>query len=61
MAKLTKRAVDAADVRAKDYFIWDDELPGFGLRVFSSGKRSYLIQYRALGRTRRYTIGLHGI
>lgn len=61
MAKLTKRAVDAAEVRAKDYFIWDDELPGFGLRVFASGKRSYLIQYRALGRTRRYTIGLHGI
>ncbi|MCA0368181.1 MAG: integrase arm-type DNA-binding domain-containing protein [Proteobacteria bacterium] len=61
MAKLTKRIVDAADVREKDYFIWDDELPGFGLRVFASGKRSYLIQYRAAGRTRRFTIGLHGI
>ena len=61
MAKLTKRIVDAADVREKDYFVWDDELPGFGLRVFASGKRSYLIQYRAAGRTRRYTIGLHGV
>lgn len=61
MARLTKRIVDAADVREKDYFIWDDELPGFGLRVFASGKRSYLIQYRAAGRTRRYTIGLHGV
>ena len=61
MAKLTKRIVDAAVVREKDYFIWDDELPGFGLRVFASGKRSYLIQYRAAGRTRRYTIGLHGV
>lgn len=61
MAKLTKRIVDTADVREKDYFIWDDELPGFGLRVFASGKRSYLIQYRAAGRTRRFTIGLHGI
>lgn len=61
MAKLTKRIVDAADVREKDYFIWDDELPGFGLRVFASSKRSYLIQYRAAGRTRRYTIGLHGV
>ncbi len=61
MAKINKRAVDAAEVRSKDYFIWDDELPGFGLRVFASGKRSYLIQYRSQGRTRRYTIGLHGV
>lgn len=61
MTKLNKRVVDAADVRDKDYFIWDEDLPGFGLRVFTSGKRSYLIQYRAQGRTRRYTIGLHGV
>ncbi|MBG0793205.1 tyrosine-type recombinase/integrase [Methylocystis sp. H62] len=61
MAKLTKRVVDAAVSRDRDYFIWDDELPGFGLRMFTSGKRSYLLQYRAGGRTRRYTIGLHGV
>jgi integrase len=61
MPKLTKRTVDAAGVREKDYFIWDDDLPGFGLRIFTSGKRSYLVQYRAAGRTRRYTIGLHGV
>lgn len=61
MVKLTKRTVDAAKVSDKDYFIWDDDLPGFGLRVFASGKRSYLVQYRAGGRSRRYTIGLHGV
>ena len=61
MAKINKRNVDAAVSREKDYFLWDDELPGFGLRVFASGRRSYLIQYRALGRTRRFTIGLHGV
>jgi integrase len=60
MAKLTKRTVDAAERRSLDYFIWDDELAGFGLRVFQSGKRSYLVQYRVAGRTRRYTIGFHG-
>ena len=55
MAKLTKRIVDAAEAQDKDYVIWDDELPGFGLRVLTSGKRSYLIQYRSAGRSRRYT------
>ena len=48
MAKRTERLVDAAESREKDYVIWDDELPGFGLRVFASGKRSYVLQYRAL-------------
>lgn len=61
MTKLSKRIVDAAEARVKDYVIWDDELPGFGLRVFASGKRSYLIQYRSAGRSRRYTIGQHGV
>ena len=39
MAKRTKPIGDAAGVREKDDFIWDDELPGFGLRVFASGRR----------------------
>ncbi len=61
MPKLNKRLVDSTERREKDYVVWDDNLPGFGLRVFASGKRSYVIQYRAGGRSRRFTIGLHGI
>lgn len=61
MAKLTNRLVNTAKVREKDYVIWDDELPGFGLRVYVSGRRSYVIQYRLGGRSRRFTIGLHGV
>ena len=60
MPKLTKRTADSAKAREKDYFIWDNELPGLGLRVYTSGKRSYVIHYRFAGRSRRFTIGLHG-
>lgn len=55
-----KRTADSAKAREKDYFIWDNELPGLGLRIYTSGKRSYVIHYRFAGRSRRFTIGLHG-
>ena len=58
--RITKTVVDAALPEQKDTFIWDSDLSGFGLRVFPSGKRSYVPQYRFDGRQRRYTLGLHG-
>jgi integrase len=61
MVRLTKRVVEAAAASVKDVFLWDDEISGFGVRVFTSGKRSYLIQYRVGNRTRRKTIGSHGV
>ena len=61
MAKLTKRFVEAVAPQSKGHVVWDDEFPGFGLRVYPSGKRSYIVQYRSRGRSRRYTIGLHGL
>lgn len=61
MTRLTLRSVEAAQARDREYVIWDEDIPGFGLRVFPSGKRSYIIQYRAKGRSRRYTVGMHGV
>ncbi len=61
MPKLTKRIVEGTAPASADLFVWDDDVQGFGLRVFRSGRRSYLIQYRVGKRTRRVTIGSHGV
>lgn len=66
-AAITKRAVDAARPSARDQFIWDDDVSGFGLKVTPAGGKVYVFQYR-LARpgeaertpARRYTIGRHG-
>jgi integrase len=58
MPKLTKRIVDAAEIRATEYFIWDDDIPDFGLRVLPSKRKSYIVQYRAGRRSRRMSLGL---
>lgn len=57
MPKLTKRILDAAEVRTTEYFIWDDDIPGLGLRVLPSGRKGYVVQYRAGRRSRRMSLG----
>lgn len=60
MTKLTKRVIDSLQPRDKDYFEWDDELPGFGVRIWPTGKKTYVAQYRAGKQTRRFKVGAHG-
>jgi len=61
MTALTKRLIDRAKASKKQYFIWDNTLPGFGLRVMPSGVKSFVVQYRnSHGRSRRQTIGRYG-
>lgn len=60
MARLTKRLIDTLQPQEKDYFEWDDDLPGFGVRVWPTGKKVYVAQYRAGTRLRRMKIGAHG-
>jgi len=61
--KLTARTIAALTLPAgkTDHIEWDDEMPRFGyrLRVGSAGKvlRSWVVQYRRAGGTRRITLG----
>lgn len=57
MPKITKRLVDAAEAHSAEYFVWDSEIPGFGLRVLPSGRKGYVVQYRAGRRSRRISLG----
>lgn len=61
MPKLTKAMIDGAEAIKGDLLLWDETLPGFGLRAKPSGVKSFLIQYRTGERiSRRLTIGRYG-
>ena len=57
---LTKRTVDRLSVNGKDAIFWDGDLPGFGVRVYPSGKKVFVVQTRAFGRSKRVSLGQHG-
>lgn len=61
MPKLTKRLVESLSPEPKERIIWDDELAGFGIRMYPTGRRVYVVQYRLHGRTRRKNLGQHGV
>lgn len=57
-SKLTKKVVEAAQSEGRDKLVWDNELKGFGLRVFPSGVRKFILQYRLpSGQQRRMVLG----
>ena len=57
--KLTDRAVDEVEVpQGGRMDVWDDDLPGFGLRVYPSGSRSFIYRYPVPGEGRERTMVL---
>ena len=57
MPRLTQRLIDSLRAEERDRIVFEETLPGFGVRVFRSGRKSYVIQHRSQKRTRRYTLG----
>ena len=59
--RITKAAVDGIVPNGQDRIFWDIDLEGFGLRVRASGHKTYVARFRAAGRSRRVTLGPHGV
>ena len=58
---LTTRLVEALPASDREIVVWDRELPGFGVRVHPSGSKVYMVHKRSGGKSRRVTIGRHGV
>ena len=58
---ISKRTVDALSVEGREAVFWDRELPGFGVRVYPSGRKVYVVQSRGPKGLKRVTVGRHGV
>ena len=57
---LSNHTVDRLEAQ-DDTVYWDRKLPGFGVRVYASGAKVYVVQARGPDGTRRVTLGRHGV
>ena len=60
MAKLTENSIAGLSVKPgeRDTMYWDSSLPGFGLRIYSSGKRAFICKFTlASGQQRKVSLG----
>ncbi len=57
---ISKRTVDALSIEDRDAIFWDRDLSGFGVRVYPSGRKVYVVQSRGPRGSRRVTLGRHG-
>ncbi len=62
--QITQRLIKGLEPQDAEYFVWDSSLAGFGVRVQTTGAKSYVVKYRAgAGRgapTRRLTLSQVG-
>lgn len=55
--RLTKQVIGGLKAEGNDIVIWDDSLPGFGVRVKPSGAKTFILQYRNRhGRSKRLSL-----
>jgi integrase len=56
--KITARTIkNLRPAESGNRIVWDSELKGFGIRITPAGAVTFILNYRAHGRQRRYKIG----
>lgn len=61
--KLTKALIEKAQYPSQHngrYVLWDEDLSGFGLRIYPSGKKAFVLSYRIHKRKHMFTLGAYG-
>jgi hypothetical protein len=57
--RFTDRSISALKPKAQRYEKWEDGRTGFGVRVSTRGRKSWLYMYRFGGKARRMTLGTY--
>ena len=53
---LTEHIIRNAKAKDKSYVMWDDDVRGFGCRIFKGGQKSFVILYRMNGKLKWVTL-----
>ncbi len=58
--RISKRSVDSLVPNGQRYFVWDDDLSGFGVQVGANGSKTFICRYRNRGTRRQIKLGRIG-
>lgn len=61
MPRLTKSIVDNLEITGKDHIVWDSQLSGFGIRISPKGRKTFVVQYRHNGKSKKVRLGKYGL
>jgi Arm domain-containing DNA-binding protein len=64
--KLTKSSIDRAvyegDEQGNEWDVrWDSAVPGFGLRIYPTGRKAFILRYQVSGSKRLLALGTYGV